>query len=117
MTDDVCQVVITAPDAAWLANFVHGLVVDGLCASGHNITKIRSIYRWQGSIKDHNEAHVAIHTRTELVPAIVDRTNELHPYEVPCVVALPIIAANPAYRQWILDETRVVATKDNQEKR
>jgi periplasmic divalent cation tolerance protein len=39
----------------------------------------------------------------------VERTNELHPYEVPCVVALPIVAANPAYRQWIIDETRPAA--------
>jgi periplasmic divalent cation tolerance protein len=109
MTEDVCQVIITAPDPGWLADFVRGLVEDRLCASGHNVTEIRSIYRWRDAIEDHAEAHVALHTRTALVPAIVERTNQLHPYEVPCVVALPIVAANPAYRQWILDETRQVA--------
>jgi periplasmic divalent cation tolerance protein len=109
VTDDVCQVIITAPDPDWLAGFVRSLVEDRLCASGHNVAQIRSIYRWRGSIEDHAEAHVALHTRTALVPAIVERTNQLHPYEVPCVVALPIVAANPAYRQWILDETHQVA--------
>lgn len=106
-TEGVCQVVITAPDAAWLADFVRGLVEDRLCACGH-ITDIRAIYRWRGSTEDHPEAHVALHTRTVLVPAIVERTNRLHPYEVPCVAAVPIVAVNPAYRQWILDETNPV---------
>ncbi len=105
MTEEVCQVVITAPDPVWLAAFALGLVEDALCASGH-LTEIRSIYRWQDTIEDKPEAHVALHTRTGLVPAIIDRTNRLHPYEVPGVVALPIIDANPAYRRWILDVTR-----------
>jgi periplasmic divalent cation tolerance protein len=109
VTDNICQVVITAPDPDWLATFVRGLVKDRLCAGSHNVAEIRSIYRWRGSIEDHNEAHVALHTRVALVPAIVERTNNLHPYEVPCVVALPIVATNPAYHQWIIDETRPVA--------
>jgi periplasmic divalent cation tolerance protein len=110
MTDEnVCQVVITAPEPDWLVGFVRGMVEDRLCASGHNVAEIRSIYRWRGSIEDRPEAHVTLHTRTALVPAIIERANELHPYEVPCVVALPIVAANPAYRQWIIDETRPVA--------
>jgi periplasmic divalent cation tolerance protein len=104
--EDICQVIITAPSPNWLADFVRGLVEDRLCASGHNIAEIRSIYRWHGSIEDRPEAHVALHTRTALVPTIIARTNLLHPYEVPCVVALPIGPANPSYRQWILDETR-----------
>ncbi|MDQ7904826.1 divalent-cation tolerance protein CutA [Phytohabitans sp. ZYX-F-186] len=108
MTDDICQVIITAPNSSWLADFVHTLVNERLCASGHNLAEIRSIYRWQGSIEDRTEAHAALHTRTALVATIINRTNELHPYEVPCVVALPITAANPAYRQWILEETRPV---------
>jgi len=106
MGDDICEVVITAPDADWLANFTHELVADRLCVAGHNIAEIRSIYRWRGVIEDRPEARVALHTRAELVPAIVSRTVERHPYEVPCVVATPIVAANPTYRRWVLDETR-----------
>jgi hypothetical protein len=41
------------------------------------------------------------------VPDIIDRVNREHPYEVPCVIAVPIIAGNPAYIQWIRDETTV----------
>jgi len=103
---DCCEVIITAPDAHWLAAFTRALVDDRLAACGHNITPIRSIYRWQGQVHDDTEARVALHTRAELVPAIVDRTNRDHPYDVPCVIATPIAAGNPAYLQWIRSETR-----------
>jgi periplasmic divalent cation tolerance protein len=105
MTDDVCEVVITGPDADWLAGFTRQLVADRLCACGHNITAIRSIYRWQDAIHDETEARVALHTRRALVEAIVDRVNRDHPYDVPCVIATPIVGGNPAYVQWILDQT------------
>jgi periplasmic divalent cation tolerance protein len=97
--------IITAPDAAWLADFTRTLVDERLCACGHNIAPIRSIYRWQGTVHDEGEARVALHTRRALVPQIIDRTNRDHPHEVPCVIALPITLGNPAYVQWILDET------------
>jgi periplasmic divalent cation tolerance protein len=106
MTDDICAVVITAPDAAWLADFVRSLVDDRLCAAGHNISDIRSIYSWKNVTEDRHEAHATLHTRADLVPSIIDRTNSQHPYEVPCVVAIPITTANPSYKQWVLDETR-----------
>jgi periplasmic divalent cation tolerance protein len=105
VTGEVCEVVITAPDAEWLAAFAHRLVADHLAASGHNLAPIRSIYRWQGEIYDKAEALLTLHTRAALVPQIIERTNREHPYEVPCVVAVPIVQGNPAYLQWILDET------------
>ena len=102
---DCCEVIITAPDADWLADFTRALVDDRLAACGHNITPIRSIYRWRGQVHDDTEARVALHTRAELVPAIIERTNRVHPYDVPCVISLPIVAGNPDYTQWIHDET------------
>src|SRR4051794_36405342 len=102
MTEDVCEVVITAPDADWLAAFTRRLVDDRLCAAGHNISDVRSIYRWQGAVYDEREARVALHTRLSLVPAIIERTKQEHPYEVPCVVTWPITNGNPAYLDWII---------------
>jgi periplasmic divalent cation tolerance protein len=103
---EVCEVIITAPDADWLAAFTRRLVEDRLCASGHNITLIRSIYRWRGEVYDVSEARVALHTRTTLLKEIIERTNTEHPYEVPCVIALPITDGNPDYIGWILAETK-----------
>jgi periplasmic divalent cation tolerance protein len=109
MSDEICEVIITAPDADWLAEFTRNLVDERLCACGHNIAAIRSIYRWQGTVYDRGEARVALHTRRELVPEIVERTNREHPYDVPCVIATLIVAGNLAYVQWVLDETKTPA--------
>jgi len=81
-------------------------VEERLAACGHQLEAIRSVYRWQGEVHDEHEARVALHTRRSLVPAIVARTEQLHPYEVPCVIALPLVGGNPAYLRWIAEETR-----------
>jgi periplasmic divalent cation tolerance protein len=48
---------------------------------------------------------VGLHTRVSLVPAIAARADAEHPYDLPCVIALPIRDGNPAYLSWILDST------------
>ncbi|MFI5493374.1 divalent-cation tolerance protein CutA [Actinoplanes sp. NPDC051859] len=103
---DVCEVVITAADPDWLADFTRRLVEDRLAACGHQVAAIRSIYRWEGAVHDEPEARVALHTRASLVPEIVARADAEHPYDVPCVFAVPIVAGNPAYLAWVFSETR-----------
>jgi periplasmic divalent cation tolerance protein len=103
--EEYCEVVVTAGDADWLAGFTRTLVEERLAACGHQLEAIRSVYRWQGEVHDEREARVALHTRRSLVPAIVARTEQLHTYEVPCVIALPLVGGNPAYLRWIAEET------------
>ncbi len=105
MSNEVCEVIVTADSTEWLTNFTRRLIDDRLAACGQHITPIRSIYRWQGRIEDTNEARVALHTRASLVDRIIERANVEHPYEVPCVIAIPVVNGNPTYVQWILDET------------
>jgi periplasmic divalent cation tolerance protein len=105
MDEQICEVVITAADADWLAGFTRRLVADRLAACGQQTAAIRSIYRWEGAVHDDPEARVALHTRLSLVHRIVERADAEHPYEVPCVLALPVLAANPAYHAWVLAET------------
>lgn len=105
MATQVCEVVVTSDEPEWLASFTRTLVEERLCACGHCIAPIRSIYRWEGVIHDATEARVALHTRMDLVPTIVERTNESHSYQVPCVVVLPILDGNPAYIDWIRAQT------------
>ena len=105
MTAEICEVVITAADADWLGGFTRRLVEDRLAACGQQIAAIRSVYRWDGAVQDDPEARVALHTRTALVDRIVERADAEHPYDVPCVIALPVVAANPAYVAWVQAET------------
>lgn len=104
--DDVCEVVITAADPQWLAGFTRRLVEDRLAACGQQVAAIRSIYRWDGAVQDDPEARVALHTRLALVDRIVERADAEHPYDVPCVLALPVVGGNPAYLEWVRRETR-----------
>ena len=106
MDEEYCEVVVTAEDAEWLAGFTRTLVEERLAACGHQLEAIRSVYRWPGEVHDEREARVALHTRRSLVPAIVARAEQLHPYEIPCVLAMPVVGGNPAYLQWISEETR-----------
>ncbi len=106
MDEECCEVVVTGPDAEWLAGFTRTLVEERLAACGHQLAAIRSVYRWDGEVHDDPEARVALHTRRSLVAAIVVRTDELHPYDVPCVIALPLVGGSPAYLSWVRQETR-----------
>jgi periplasmic divalent cation tolerance protein len=107
--EECCEVVVTAADADWLAGFTRTLVAERLAACGHLLGAIRSVYRWEGAVHDEPEARVALHTRRSLVDAIVARTAELHPYDVPCVIATPLVGGEPAYLRWVREETRDAA--------
>jgi periplasmic divalent cation tolerance protein len=100
------EIVVTADDANWLADWTRSLVEDRLVACGHNITSIRAIYRWESKVHDDPQARVALHTRAELVPEIVARADRDHADDVPCVIALPINGGHPEYLKWVHEETR-----------
>jgi periplasmic divalent cation tolerance protein len=102
---ELCEVVITAPDPDWLYIFARSLVEDGLAASAHNFTPVRSIYTWQGQVYERAEGRVSLHTSQSRVADIVARAKREHPYEVPGVSARPIIDGNPDYLAWIAKTT------------
>ena len=63
------EVVVTAENADWLADFTRSLVEDGLVACGHSVESIRAIYRWEGQVHDEPQARVGLHTRALERPA------------------------------------------------
>ena len=103
--DEITDVLITAEDADWLADFTRGLISDGLAACGNIIPKVRSIYTWEGKVEDGSEALLILHTRKDLVERIIERTNKEHPDDTPQILAVPVTDANPGYRDWLLSST------------
>jgi periplasmic divalent cation tolerance protein len=103
--DDLADVTITADNTEWLADFTRRLVADRLAACGNIIPQVRSIYAWEGEIEDDRETLVILHTRRSLVGQIIERTNKEHPYDTPQILVLPVIEANPGYRDWVLAST------------
>lgn len=102
---DLCEVVITAPDADWLKAFSRELIEDRLCASAHNFQPVQSVYRWRGKIYERLEGRVSLHTSRTRVPEIVARAKEQHPYEVPGISVRPIDGGNADYLAWMAAET------------
>ncbi|MFO7899221.1 MAG: divalent-cation tolerance protein CutA [Planctomycetota bacterium] len=99
-------VYITASDADEAGRIARAIVDERLAACANVIDGVRSIYWWQGEVQDDAEAVLIAKTRRELVPALIDRVVELHSYDCPCVVTLPIEAGHPPFLRWVEAETR-----------
>jgi len=82
------------------------LVGERLAACANIVSGVRSIYRWQGKVEDEPEVLLVIKTRAELVESLARRVAELHPYELPEVVALEAVDGLPDYLDWVFAETR-----------
>ena len=67
---------------------------------------VSSIYRWKGRMEESEEWLCLLKTRKDLFDQLAEKLRSLHPYEVPEIVAVPLIAGNPDYLCWIAEETR-----------
>src|SRR4030042_1458245 len=69
------------------------------------VPKINSIFTWKGKLEESEESLLIVKTRAKLLPDVVTLVKWLHGYEVPEIIALPIIEGNPDYLEWIDKET------------
>lgn len=73
---------------------------------GNNENPITSIYKWQGKVENDKEILMIMKSRTSLLEEIVKEVKANHPYDVPEVIATPIIGGNPDYLRWALENTK-----------
>jgi len=99
-------VYVTAKDDDEARRIGRELVEARLAAGVNIVPAVSSIYRWQGEVRDNTEAVLIAKTREALVPRLIDKVKSLHSYDCPCIVALPILDGNPAFLDWIADETQ-----------
>ncbi len=66
-----------------------------------NIGEVNSYFRWEGEMQEEGEALLIIKTRAVKVREIIGRIRELHSYEVPEIIALPIIDGHEGYLDWV----------------
>ncbi len=71
-----------------------------------NIHPIKSIYRWEGEIEEADEVALLAKTRAHLIDMVVSRVREMHSYEVPCIISLPIEKGYPDFLKWIDRSTK-----------
>ena len=103
--DDLRVVFVTAPDAEVAERLARGLVEERLAACVNLIPGIRSFYRWEGAVQNDAEVLLVVKTRTDRLEALASRLQELHPYELPEILGLPVTGGSQAYLDWIRTES------------
>jgi periplasmic divalent cation tolerance protein len=86
------------------------LVGERLAACVNLIAPLTSIYRWQGAVERASEVLLVIKTRRASAARLIARLGELHSYEVPEAIVLPITAGSRPYLDWLTAETTVAST-------
>ena len=100
-----CLIYMTASNDAEARTIARILVQERLAACVNILAGMRSVYRWEGKIQEESEIVLIAKTRSDRVPALTDRVTEIHSYDCPCVVAIPIDGGNSDFLDWIDAET------------
>jgi periplasmic divalent cation tolerance protein len=104
-SDPIIVAFMTAPDADVAKRIGDTLVNEKLVACMNVVPGLRSLYRWKGQTCDDSEVLCLLKTRLSLFPAVRDRVVALHPYEVPELIALPVVASSESYAAWVQEST------------
>jgi periplasmic divalent cation tolerance protein len=101
----VIQIVTTTASADDARRIARGLVERRLAACVQIVGPIESIYRWEGKIETAAEFQCWIKTRSELYDRVEQAIRELHPFDVPEILAVPAVQGSAAYLEWLRRET------------
>ncbi len=111
MPDTDALVVLTTLGSSDAARaFVRALVERRLVACGTVLGAAQSTYRWDGAIEEATEVPVLLKTTRERLAALEAAFAELHPYDVPELLALPVAAGAPTYLDWLARETAIAVS-------
>ncbi len=102
--DDLLVVFVTVGGEEDGKRIARTLVEDGLVACVNILPTIRSIYRWKGSIEDDEETLLIIKTGQGVIEALKDRIREIHPYENPELIAVPVVGGLETYMDWVKEQ-------------
>ena len=100
-------VISTLPDQEKAQQLAYTLVEQRLAACVNILPSASSVYRWQGKVETANETIILIKTTMARYPALEAAIKELHPYELPEIIAVPLVAGLPAYLAWVETETSI----------
>lgn len=101
MNPDLCIALCTVPNETIAGQIADALVSEKLAACVNIIPSIMSVYRWKDVIEYGEEQLLLIKTSESVWPLLETRILELHPYELPEIIAVPIQTGQADYIQWI----------------
>ena len=94
-------VLTTCPDQRCAESIATALVSSNLAACVNIQPGLRSVYRWQGAIESSEEVLLIIKSIAERYQEVETAIRDLHPYELPEVIAVPIVAGSKSYLRWL----------------
>jgi periplasmic divalent cation tolerance protein len=103
---DTLLVMTNLPDADSAEALAAALVEARVAACVNILAPCRSVYRWQGKVEAAAETPMLIKTTTDRYAALEAAIRAHHPYELPEIVAIPVVRGLPEYLAWVADETR-----------
>lgn len=95
-----------APDVQLAKRIAHMLVEEALAACVNLGAPCLSMYMWEGKLEGAEEVPLTIKTTRGRLPALVERLRQLHPYEVPEVLVLPVFGGLQSYMEWVRAQAR-----------
>lgn len=98
------MIYVTTPNEEEAAHIAETLVQEHLVACANVFPPIRSFYRWEGKVQDDREVVFVAKTTRLRADDVIRRIRELHSYEVPAILAIPILAGNSEYLRWVEGE-------------
>lgn len=100
----VTAVVTTAPDTEVARAFATRIVEERFAACANVVPGVTSIYWWEGAVRQDGEVVVVFKTTCARLDALRARILELHPYDVPEVLAFPVAEGSADYLSWVAKE-------------
>lgn len=94
-------VLVTTPDDDVARRIARAVVEERLAACGNIVPALISIFRWQGAVQEEREALLVLKTTIDRFDALRERVIELHPYDVPEVLALGVEQGHAQYLDWL----------------
>jgi periplasmic divalent cation tolerance protein len=99
----ITLVLTTLEPGADATAFAQTLVAERLAACVSVLPGMRSVYRWKGTVESADEQLLVIKTADDRLEALEARVRELHSYEVPEFLVVPVKGASQSYIAWLLE--------------
>ncbi len=100
-----CLVMTTVDSSTTAKEIARRLVEERLAACVQILPPMTSVYSWEGRIEEASESLLLIKTVRSAYPALETRLRQIHPYQTPEVIAIPIEAGLPDYLAWMVEVT------------